>query len=302
MKKRRILSLLLCLVMLLSVFTLSACDSDPDAEKVPENTPTENDDNNDDNNDDTTPPADPEPQKPLETLQGKTIVWNGDSICYGTSQYGNWATRVAENNNMEDGTWKNYGVGGGTITEELIYQNGNLRHSVCTTLEKMFLEFPDADYVILEGGTNDADLLGKITNGANSMDFGSYSNDDFSGEYNTYTFCGALESIFYNAKELWPDAKICFIVAQKMGTNAATSNNRYAYFQAAMEICEKWEIPYLNLWDDCDLDPTNPEMYDPSKTAEENEQAGSMYRDGQHLTAKGYDYTTAIIEAWLKTL
>lgn len=299
MKKRKILSLLLCIVMLLSVFSFVACDTEPEQEKTPADSTTNDNTGGDDDN---TPPADPEPQKPLETLQGKTIVWNGDSICHGTSQYGNWATRVAENNDMEDGTWKNYGVGGGTITEDLIYQSGNLRHSVCTTLEQMFLEFPYADYVILEGGTNDADLLGKITNGAHSSDFGHYDVDDFSGEYNTYTFCGALETIFYNAKELWPDAKICFIVAQKMGINTATSDNRYAYFQAAMQICEKWEIPYLNLWGDCDLDPTNPEMYDPSKSAEENEQAGSMYRDGQHLTAKGYDYTTAIIEAWLKSL
>lgn len=299
MKKRRVLCLLLCIVMLLCVFSFAACNETPDAQEKPNTPPADNE-----NNDDTTPPADPEPPKPLETLQGKTIVWNGDSICYGTSQYGNWATRVAKNNNMEDGTWKNYGIGGGTITEDLVYPDGNLRHSVCTTLEQMFLEFPNADYVVLEGGTNDADLLGKITNGEHSMDFGSYNVDDFSGEYNTYTFCGALETVFYNAKEFWPDAKICFIVAQKMGTNAATSDNRYAYFQAAMEICKKWEIPYLNLWDEeiCDLDPTNPEMYDPSKNAEENEQAGSMYRDGQHLTAKGYDYTTAIIEAWLKSL
>ena len=86
MKKRSLLSLLLCIMMLLSVFSFVACNETPDTQEKPDTPPADNE-----NNDDTTPPADPEPQKPLETLQGKTIVWNGDSICYGTSKYGNWA-------------------------------------------------------------------------------------------------------------------------------------------------------------------------------------------------------------------
>ena len=42
-------------------------------------------------------------------------------------------------------------------------------------------------------------------------------------------------------------------------------------------------------------------MYDPNRTLEENEQI-SLYKDGQHLTAAGYDYTADIIDGWLKTL
>ena len=296
MKKRKILSLLLCIVMLLSVLALPACNADPDTDKKPSDQ-TENDG---------TPPADPDKdQKPAENtnpLQGKTVIWNGDSICYGSSAHGNWATRVAANNELK--AWKNYGVGGATIVENAPrYQSGGERHSVCATLEQMYEEYPDADYVILEGGTNDADLLGKITGGTFAVRCGAFAPDDFSGDYDTETFCGALESIFYRAKQYWPDAKICFIVAQKMGTNTSTSNNRYAYFEIAMQICEKWDIPYLNLWDNSDLDPTQPDMYDPNKTAEENEQTPyTMYRDGQHLTAAGYDYTTDIIDKWLKTL
>ena len=298
MKKRRVLCLLLCLVMLFSVFTLTACNT----EEAPSDK-TEDDGGKKDD----TPPADPDKDKKPETnanpLYGKTIIWNGDSICYGSSAHGNWATRIAANNGLKDWAWKNYGVGGGTITENLFYQSGKERHSVCATLEQMYEEFPNADYIIIEGGTNDADLLGRITNGAYSPDFGNYDINDFDGNYNTDTFCGALESIFYRAKELWSNAKICYIVAQKMGTDAAKAENRYAYFQAAMAICEKWEIPYLNLWDDCDLDPNDPQMFDPSKSADENEETSfAMYRDGQHLTAEGYDYTTAIIEAWLKAL
>jgi len=86
-----------------------------------------------------------------------------------------------------------------------------------------------------------------------------------------------------------------------MGTKTDTVANRYAYFEAAMEICEKWDIPYLNLWDDCELDPTRLDMYDPNKSDEENQKV-SMYRDGQHLTNAGYDLTADIIDEWLKSL
>ncbi len=298
MKKRKILLVLLCIAMLLSSVSLIACDSESDKEKNPPAS------NNDDNNDDKNQDKDPTPE-PENKLQGKTVIWNGDSICQGSSRYGNWATRIAKNNSLKDWAWKNYGIGGGTIVENPPpFQSGAERHSVSATLEQMYEEFPNADYVILMGGCNDADLLGRITNGAYAERFGYYDIDDFSGDYDRDTFCGALESIFYRAKEYWKGAKICYIVEQKMGRNAAqaaTVENRYAYMYEAMQICEKWDIPYLNLWDDCDLDPNNPQMYDPSKSKEENEQS-SMYTDGQHLSPAGYDYTTPIIEAWLKTL
>jgi len=285
--KKRILLALLCVALLLSCASLVACNADSDND----NTPTES----------TPPPADPDTQDPQDKLKGKTVIWNGDSICQGATATGTWADRIAAKNTLK--AWKNYGVGGGTVVENPPpFQSGKERHSVSATLDKMYEEYPDADYIILEGGTNDADLLGRITAGWTPADFGEVDPENFDGPFDPDTFCGALESIFYRAKLYWPNAKICFIVAQKMGTKTDTVANRYAYFEAAMEICEKWDIPYLNLWDDCELDPTLPSMYNPNKSAEENEQLSMMYRDGQHLTAAGYDLTAEIIDKWLKTL
>ena len=295
--------MILCVAMSLSTVCLVACDSDPDKGTEPPVNNTNNNNNNNNNsnnNNNNNTSGNEEEVDPENKLQGKTVIWNGDSICQGATSTGTWADRIAEKNDLK--AWKNYGVGGGTITENVLYQsNGNTRHSVSATLEKMHDEYPDADYIILEGGTNDADLLGRITNGLISERFGSFDPDDYSGNYDRDTFCGALESIFYRAEQLWRGKTICFVVAQKMGTKEDTVANRYAYFEAAMAICEKWDIPYLNLWDDCYLDPTQPHMYDPNKTAEENEQY-SFYKDGQHLTSKGYDLTADMIDAWLKTL
>lgn len=233
-------------------------------------------------------------------LYGKTVIWNGDSICQGSSRFGTWADRIAAKNQLKD--WKNYGVGGGTIVENAPrMQSGKARHSVSATLEQMHEDYPNADYVILEGGTNDADLLGRITEGSIAERFGAVDPTDYSGNYDRDTFCGALESTFYRATQLWRGKKICFIVAQKMGLNPASFKNRYAYFEKAIEICRKWGIPYLNLWDGCYLNPNLLHMYDPNKTVEENE-ACSLYKDGQHLTSAGYDFTSDVIDSWLKTL
>lgn len=248
-----------------------------------------------------TEPVDTTPKEPAD-LTGKTIIWNGDSICAGKQETGNWATRIAERNSM---TFQNYAVGGGTVATGLpLTSSGNERHSVFSSLDRMHKAYPDADYIIFEGGSNDADLLGYAVSGTEKHKLGEIDPKDFSGNYDMTTFCGALECVFYRAKEMWPDKKIGFIVAQKMGdpTNRTYENRRF-YFDKAIEVCEKWDIPYIDLWNDSELDPANPAMYDSTKTADQNmmENTG-YYLDGQHLTALGYDVTTELIEAWLKTI
>lgn len=225
----------------------------------------------------------------------KVIIWNGDSICAGNSKTGNWATRIAQKNNMQ---FKNYAIGGGTVAEKLpLTKSDEKRHSVSETVEKMYADFPDADYIIFEGGTNDADLL-------RSSKLGNFDPSDYSGEYDRTTFCGALESVFFRAVQLWKGKKIGYIVAQKMGDPLpAKYENRRVYFDKAVEICLKWGIPYIDLWNGCYLNPHLPSMYDPTKSPDQNrEENTGFYIDGQHLTARGYDFTSDIIDSWLKTL
>lgn len=236
-------------------------------------------------------------------LYGKTILWNGDSICAGSQVLGNWATRIAERNAM---TYRNYAVGGGTITEEapISKSTGKPRHTVSGTLDRMYEEYPDADYIIIEGGTNDADLIGNVATGEKATRLGSFDRFDYSGNYDRTTFSGALESVFYRATKYWMDKKIGFIVAQKMAACGISEfQNRRIYFDRAVELCKKWGIPYIDLWNGCYLNPYLPHMYDATKSKEENlaENKG-YYFDGQHLTKKGYDFTSDLIETWLKTL
>ena len=235
-------------------------------------------------------------------LKGKIIVFDGDSICSDTSELDpscrGWAARVGRRGEME---WYNYAVGGGTITAEMYSEStGAARHWISRTIDKIHNEHPRVDYLILEGGTNDADL-----HGIDSDRFGTYDPSDFSGNFDDTTYTGGLESLFYKALSYYPQAKIGYIVAQKMGPTDIgyeEINNRRFYFLRAIEICKKWGVPYIDLWESSPINPALKCYYDPELDIQGNIDAGSAYRDGQHLTALGYDMIENPIYSWIKSL
>ena len=236
-------------------------------------------------------------------LKGKVIVFDGDSICHGgrtgvNGDNAGWAARVGKALSME---WYNYSVGGGTITGDMYQESTGLaRHWICRNIDKIHELHDKVDYLIFEGGTNDSDLLG-----IGSEKFGSFDPRDFSGNYDDTTFTGALEMLFYKAISYYPSARIGYIVAQKMGTPecgyGAEFHRRY-YFLRAIEICKKWGVPYLDLWERSTLNPSLRCYYDPNLTNEENIAAGKAYKDGQHLTDAGYDMISPAIADFVRSL
>lgn len=232
-------------------------------------------------------------------LFNKKVVFDGDSICYGSGN-GGWAKIIGENNKME---WHNVGVSGGTITAELYISGQGARHWVSRYIDTIHSNYPALDYLIFEGGTNDADLLTNEEIG--TLDQANYSTFDDT------TFIGALESLFNKAISYYPKAKIGFIIAQKMGTSSSygydagdspSTRRRRKFFEIIIDVCKKWGIRYVDLWEGSPLCPKLPVYYDGSKTSEENEAAGKAYKDGQHLTQTGYGIVSPIIEEWMKTL
>ena len=234
-------------------------------------------------------------------LYGKIAVFDGDSICAGLGSamgdYENgWAGRIGVDNNME---YYNVGVSGACVTAETYFSGGGARHWVSRYIDTIYANHPDADYVIGEGGTNDAD---NFYNDPSKL--GTFSESDFTGPFDDTTFYGAMDSWCKKALTYFPKAKVGFIVAHKMGTGFVTYvKNRYDYFTYAEKVCKKWGIPVLNLWDEGQLRPDVLSMYNPSyNTIESATEQGLPYYDGQHLTAYGYDAISPKIEAWMKTL
>ena len=234
-------------------------------------------------------------QNKFNPLFRKSVVFTGDSICDGSSALDNkngWAGRIGRNNQMK---WLNSGISGATFTSK------DITGSNATISET---DFFDADYIIIEGGTNDADIIGDARTTIPS-NFGSYTMNDYRSDFINTTYCGAIEYLFKRILSEYSDKKVGVIIAQKMGyLNASTTdytkenNNRRFYFETLIKLCEKWGIPYLNLWDESNLNPMINSQYVYGQETSD----GKMYTDGQHLTSKGYDYLAPKIEAWMKTL
>lgn len=170
-------------------------------------------------------------------LEGKIITANGDSIMYGAGYVGGFLKIIAERNNM---IYENIAVSGATITQGIVDNNtGKNRHWISATINNMR---EDADYVLLEGTVNDASQsvpvpIGVISEGYNSS-------------LDVNTFCGAFESMLKQALERFPGKKIGFVLVHKMcdGFNSSKPKNYYHY---AIEILEKWGIPYVDLNTKC---------------------------------------------------
>lgn len=225
-------------------------------------------------------------KKQDNVLCGKTAVFLGDSICAGTTVgtdseyhgYG-WAGLIGEPNHMN---WTNYGKDGATITP--IAENGSGLW-VSTYADKAIAEHPAADYVIFEGGCNDADQMKEDGLGEISSDYATFD---------TTTFSGALESLILKLVMAYPYARIGYIIPQKIYTGyanyTAANHIHRKYFDRAVEICQKWGIPVVDLWNGS---PLNPKL----------STASIYYSDGiQHLTLAGYQRITPQIEAFMRSL
>lgn len=220
-------------------------------------------------------------KKQNNILCEKTAVFLGDSICAGTTVEGEfynygWAGLIGEPNLM---VWKNYGMNGGTVTNLSSVQEVRWLETQANTA---ITEYPNADYVIFEGGCNDADQLKEAGLGVIASD---YANFD------TNTFTGALESLILKLVTAYPKARIGYIIPQKMyAVNDHTANHIHRkYFDRAVEVCKKWGIPYVDLWNS---NPLNPKL----------STASLFYTDGQHLTLDGYKRITPQIESFMRSL
>lgn len=247
-------------------------------------------------------------------LKDKKVVWEGDSIMADNEGSGTgWRARIQNKYGMNG---VNRSRGGSTFTANL--EGLSTVYNISLRIDDGIEGNPDADYFILDGGTNDADRIGRIVqykSGSNQTQyvrkeeneypekFGSWTDKDFSGDYDKDTFCGAVEYVFYKLMTSYRNVKIGFIVAPKMGrTDSLTYYNRLEYFREIMAIAKKWGIPTINLWEDSLMNPNIPNQYNSELDKQGNIDAGNWYLDGQHPSPAGYDYSSKLIADWMSGL
>lgn len=171
-------------------------------------------------------------------LYQKSALFVGDSVCEaycewdakGSRNASGWAGRIMAWNSM---TGVNIGLSGASIS--------NVRGSNTVINQLVGQKGNSYDYIIIEGGANDAwDVapIGEMTTGYNS-------------DFDVTTFAGGLEETFKYAKENFPNSIIGYIVTFQMpSANYGALSDMSGYFSMAKQICDKWEIPYLDLYFD----------------------------------------------------
>ncbi len=228
-------------------------------------------------------------------LSGKTAMFAGDSITYGymdsASSPRSWALRLQNNYGM---TVTNKGQNGHSLSDVRDYTSyGN----VDKRLHVKCFDTASYDYVILQGGVND--IIGAESgkghpNPGVGVEVGSIAATKDLADFDTSTFAGGLERYFYEATTRYPDAKIGFIITYQTPNAESqwgvTAEEAAPYWQIAREICAKWDIPYLDLFDDSysmDILKADTNQY---------------LTDTLHLNAAGYDVLTNSIAEWMATL
>lgn len=219
----------------------------------------------------------------LSPLYGKKLVLTGDSIAYGAGYAGGYGMIIAEKYGM---VYQNVARSGATVATGTTTSTGYPRTWICQTIESMDA---DADYVVLEGGVNDAAML---------VPMGALSTG-YDAELDESTFYGAFESMLRQTVLKFPGKKIGYIMVHKIKDNFRSDSPSGSYYHAAKVCCQKWGIAF------CDLGDSVPpfkyflegsELYTLRQTY-------TMDADGTHPNQAGYEtYYVPRIVAFLEAL
>lgn len=216
----------------------------------------------------------PDPESPLYQ---KKVLFVGDSITEARCEWNQgktivgWPGRIIEGNDM---LGINKGVSGASVSN---CRGGN------TILAQLQAERKNTyDFVIIHGGVNDAwdaAPVGTITEG-------------FDAKFDFSTFAGGLETTFKYAKETFKDAQFGYIINFKINRKGIGKlTDMTEYFDMAKQICEKWQIPYIDLYTDEDFN-NNQLKY----------KLTTNLPDLIHPNSKGFDIIAPVINDWMETI
>lgn len=164
-------------------------------------------------------------RNPLSVLFGKRLALCGDSIAYGHSG-DSFGYTIAENENMAFDKFA-WGTARLSSTSPVI--------SIAQQVANMTKPY---DYIIVEGGINDA---------LNSVTLGTLTSD-FDSELDVSTAIGATEQICKTLVSNYPNAKKLFVLCHKCtNANCVPYSVQETFFAGIITALEKWNIPYIDI-------------------------------------------------------
>ena len=248
------------------------------------NNSTKNDDNKQNNNNQTT--DDNKIENKESVTKNKNIIFFGDSITAGfgsKSKKYSWANYIGTKYDFANYT--NAGISDYRVST---YDNAN--KWLVTQVKKHYNDKINYDYIIMQGGINDLLYDTPLGSLSSSKDPSSFDKD---------TFYGGLELYIYNTVNKWSNAKIGYIITYytpnyKERGKSWTYNDYKTYNDALKKTLNKWNIPYLDLFDG----EYNNQKYSDLLKVTSKEYLG----DYLHLNDAGYNLISPIIYEWIITL
>ena len=215
----------------------------------------------------------------ISPLAGKTLYVAGDSIAYGKGSAGGYGKCIADRYGM---TLTNEAVDGATLTPNVkVNASGGIRSCISTVVTNS-TALAKADYILLEGGVNDAwndAAVGTLTEG-------------FAAAYDETTMTGALEKMLDELAKNHSDKRVAYVFPHG-GLFSGSANWYKTYKPAILAALEKWGVPYV------DIAETTPPMGGSGISALSDKYTS----DGTHPNAAGYErFYMEPIAALLKRL
>lgn len=216
--------------------------------------------------------------------KNKTIVAFGDSILAGWGWKEGTGIIQPLKEKYTDAVWINKAESGANMAV-----TSNPSH---TPIVNQITSYTGAaDAIILNGGVNDKN---------NGLPVGSIETN-YDASYNTSTFCGALESALQHIMDRYPLAVKLYIIPHSFAKDNSYVDSIYS---KAIEICDKWNMPYLDMRKCSQIAMTSKNKskytYNPnSKKGDGVHPVESWYRTfyspviDQKLRNLGIGYTTA---------
>lgn len=199
-------------------------------------------------------------------LQGKTIIFLGSSVTYGSASGGESFVEFME---KRDGIIPvKEALSGTTLVDEKVWG----KESYIARMKTIDTEIK-ADALVCQLSTNDATMkkpLGKVSEGVELSSF------------DTQTVAGAIEYVIAYAKETW-DCPVIFYTGTRYD-----SEHYAAMVDLLLEIQKKWDIGVIDLWNNEQMNAVSEEDY-------------KLYMvNGIHPSKAGYlEWWTPVMEEYL---
>ncbi|MEU4770110.1 SGNH/GDSL hydrolase family protein [Actinosynnema sp. NPDC023794] len=167
-------------------------------------------------------------------LRGRTMYAFGDSIVHGHTYARSFVNLTAERELMN---LTKYAVNGAAI--------GPAGNQITTQVRGAASQSPD--YVVFNGGTNDAELVYD-----NRYRVGTTAAGFDPATFDKTTYAGSLETTIHTMRAKWPTARIVYVAAHKLGSR--DWNTQLAIRSVTLQIGSKWGIRVADVFNDTTLD------------------------------------------------